>query len=411
MRLFPMNLSSQNLTAILIAGVAGLTAGTLWLADDRLPQDEYPAHEPEIAASADTSSLALRVQSGCPEGDQDCMEKDILALADEYGPVEAIGTLTQLIGEGIVNGRSDYHDFVHRIGRKTAKKFGLNPDAFFLCPLDYNYGCQHGFFEQALVQEPNAKTAAEMVCDPELMKEKPLKFLFYCYHGVGHGIMMAKAYDLRASLDVCEEFSGETERSGCYQGVFMENVVGFQNGTARTNAFSEQDKLAPCNGLETKYRLQCYLNHGGYLAGIAGRGPGAIERATQPCLKAAPNDISPCIQSVALNATNPGWQQALAPEPTGDLIVDAVAICSRFPDAYRKDCVIASVDNLANFDRSNTTNMTAFCNAVDDQYKERCFLEIGSAVKNELPAGATADSVCGSMPEEYRDDCRTGFGV
>lgn len=409
MRLFPMNLSSQSLTAILITGVAGVTAGTLWLVDGGAPRSAEDT--PPRSAVPDIATFASAAESNCPAGDEACMEKNILAITDDYGPVEAIGTLTEMIGKGVLKGRSDYHDFVHRIGRKTAKKFGLNPEGFFLCPVDYNYGCQHGFFEQALVEEPDATKAAEKVCDPSLMKDKPLKFLFYCYHGVGHGIMMAKAYDLRTSLDVCEEFTGEAQRSGCYQGVFMENVVGFQNGTARTGSFSETDKLAPCNALEKQYRLQCYLNHGGYLAGIAGSGVGAVERATQPCLEADPADISPCIQSVALNATNPGWQAALAPEPSGDLIKDAVAICSLFPTAYITDCIVAGVDNLANFDRSNTVNMAAFCAAVGDPYKERCYREIGAAVKNELPAGATAETVCDPMPEEYRAACRTGFGL
>ncbi|MBP7114545.1 MAG: hypothetical protein KBA40_03765, partial [Candidatus Peribacteraceae bacterium] len=355
------------------------------------------------------ASVASSVKAGCPEDDQPCLEKAILDMTDSSGPEISIRTLTLLVNEGVMHGRGDYHDYVHRIGRLTAKKEGLNPDGFFRCPVDYNYGCQHGFFEQALVEEPDAVKAAEIVCDTTRMADKPLKFLFYCYHGVGHGVMMAKAYDLDASLEVCDGFADTSQQGGCQQGVFMESVVGHMNGTARQDdVFSEEDRIAPCNRLEARFQYQCYINLGGYLAASGGKGPGAVERATEPCLKADPANIRPCIVSVGLTSTNPGWQQALTPNFTDDPINNAAQICDHFPEGYKDECVDAGIQNLAQFHRDDTTLMVQFCLAVDEEFRSMCFTRIGSIVRDEVPAGTPAEHICAGIPEEYRSLCIQG---
>jgi len=276
--------------------------------------------------------------------------------------------------------------------------------------VDFNYGCQHGFFEQALVVEPDAVKAAEIVCDEKRMNGKPVKFMFYCYHGVGHGVMMAKAYDLDASLAVCDQFSSDTQKAGCQQGVFMENVVGYMNGTARREGvFSETDRIAPCNRLEPRFRYQCYINMGGYLAAAAGTGKGAVERATEPCLKADAANIHPCLASVGLTATNVGWQPVLTPDyEEGKTAKNGASICAHFPQGYEGDCIASGVENLAQFDRGDTTRMTDFCLAVKDEFRSLCFQRIGRSVKDEMPAGTTPETLCNAVPEEYRAFCIAG---
>ncbi len=420
-----MKFSQNALVGMLIVTVAAVTIVSMIVLQNVLPKPKQglkPRFNDDgsvIAASSLTSSdtfssIAASVAGECSSGNdrQMCLEKSVLAIVEPYGPEEAIGALTHLIASETMHGRGDYHDFVHRIGRLTAKKEGLNPDGFFRCPVEYNYGCQHGFFEQALVEEPDAVKAANIVCDETLMNGKPLKFLFYCYHGVGHGVMMAKAYDLDASLDVCDQFTQKLQNEGCQQGVFMENVVGYMNGTARREGmFSSTDLLAPCNRLETRFQYQCYINLGGYLAAAAGTGPGAVERATEPCLKADENFVRVCLMSVGLTSTNPGWQEALSPEYTHDRVKNAASICAHFPSGYEGDCIDAGVQNLAQFDRGDTTNMIQFCLAVDEKFRTMCFTRIGAIVKDELPAGTSATTICEGIPEEYRSLCISGVTV
>ena len=61
--------------------------------------------------------------------------------------------------------------------------------------------------------------------------------------------------------------------------------------------------------------------------------------------------------------TNPTWQAALGPDLVQARKPEAVIsaqLCGRFPAAGRKDCVIAGVDNLANFDRLETKRGVRF---------------------------------------------------
>lgn len=407
-----MKFSHNALVGILIFSVAGITI--VMALQRALPAPREPRFTNDnTVAPRDPTAIASSIQTACSGNDdrQSCMEKAILAIVDQQGPEPAIRALTILISDGTMHGKGDYHDFVHRIGRLTAKKEGLNPDGFFLCPVDYNYGCQHGFFEQALVEEPDAVKAAETVCDEKLMADKPLKFLFYCYHGVGHGVMMAKAYDLDASLAVCDEFTQESQRSGCQQGVFMEAVVGYMNGTAkREGVFSETNRLAPCDRLDARFQYQCFINLGGYLAASGGRGPGAVERATAPCLKAGPTNVRPCLASVGLTSTNPGWQAALTPNyEEGETAKNGAAICAHFPTGYQDECVTAGIDNLAQFDRGDTTRMVQFCQQVMAEFQAICFSHIGQAVHNEMPAGTPVDIICEGVPEVHRSLCIQGI--
>lgn len=421
-----MKISQNALVGIITVSVTAVTVITMITLQHVLPEpkqgvvprfneDGTPFRSSSLRPPDIYSSLASSVKAGCLDGEdrQACLDQAILSIVEPYGPEESIRALSILLAEKTMFGRGDYHDFVHRIGRLTAKKFGLNPDGFALCPVDYNYGCQHGFFEQALVEEPDAVKAAEIVCDEKRMGGKPVKFMFYCYHGVGHGVMMAKAYDLDASLAVCDQFSAETQKAGCQQGVFMEAVVGYMNGTAkREGVFSETDRLAPCNRLEPRFQYQCYINMGGYLAAAGGTGEGAVERATEPCLKADAANIRVCLASVGLTATNPGWQPALTPVyEEGQTAKNGASICAHFPKGHEVECVASGVENLAQFDRGDTTRMTDFCLAVNAELRNICFQRIGRSVKDEMPAGTTPETLCNAVPEEYRMFCISGANM
>ncbi|HLD71178.1 MAG TPA: hypothetical protein VI873_01010 [Candidatus Peribacteraceae bacterium] len=350
----------------------------------------------------DPSALSTDISASCAaEADrQPCLEKAVVQIVETEGPEFSMKVLLLLLEQDSNLEKKDYHDLVHRIGRQTAKTYGITTDAFFRCPTDFNYGCQHGFFEQALVTEPDARTAALKICNPDLMRDKPGKYLFYCFHGVGHGIMMARAYRLLPSLELCDTFPETQMQQGCWQGVFMENVNGAMAGTAQENAFSETDVLAPCSVLPEKYRWECYINHAGYLVPKTQ----TVEAATTACLQEPTDARNACLQSIGLMATNPGWQQGLAPG-NGSLTEKAVDICLRFPKGFEQHCVIGAIDNLANFDQADTTRLLDFCGLLPQDWKELCYTRIGLSVKNELPPAAPKSDACAGVPEEYLSSC------
>ncbi len=137
------------------------------------------------------------------------------------------------------------HQMAHVVGRDTAKDYGSNFKAFDLCPTTFNYGCSHGFFEYVLARTPDARKAATTICESLNPKTNLLIAGFTCYHGVGHGIMMAQGYDVQKSLKECNTMPAAKDKDGCWQGVFMENVNAGMQGRALPGYFKKSDPLLP----------------------------------------------------------------------------------------------------------------------------------------------------------------------
>ena len=301
------------------------------------------------------------------------------------------------------------HDLAHAVGRETAKDFGSNFDAFDLCPTIFNYGCSHGFFEYVLARTDTPKEAATTVCETVSGDQKRLLISgFSCYHGVGHGVMMAQAYDVQESLNTYNTLPNFQAKEGCWQGVFMENVNAGMSGRARKGVFSRTDPLSPCDKVQKKYKYQCFINHSGWLMLV---GKNSVEAAAGYCLHVKGKERTACMQSIGLMVTNPVWQTQLS-RNTGQKSQSAVAweLCSRFPVAGRLDCVVAGVDNLANFDQLRADRQKAFCAEVTGSLKNSCYERIGLNLLNRTKDQATIRSSCATLGAKARL-CLRGAGV
>jgi hypothetical protein len=300
----------------------------------------------------------------------------------------------------------DEHQLGHHIGRQTAESFGVNENAFLLCPMAaLNGGCQHGFFEYVLGKTTTSAEAANLICS-SLDEQYSAKFRFYCYHGVGHGVMMAAAYDLERALSMCDTFLGLTAQDGCWQGVFMENVNAGMRGDAREGIFSTSDPLAPCNGVAEKYQHECYVNHAGYLMTYFDND---VRLASAACLQAAEGFIGSCLQSIGLMVTNPLWQPDLLPDVAGKEFVEiAWELCMQFPTAWRDQCVLGGIDNIHNFDVFDLTRAINFCDAVDPEYRELCYQRMGLNLKNNSTDLEEVRKACASLVAEFEPACLAG---
>ena len=243
---------------------------------------------------------------------------------------------------------ADVHQLAHQIGRETARRFGISRASFERCTSSFNYGCAHGFFEYALGRSSSPQTAAREICESDADADSVSRFS--CYHGVGHGVLMAKAYDLFAALRICDSLSDAVAQDGCWQGTFMENVNAALRNEARPGIFRREDPFSPCSRVAERYVHECYINHAGWLVHLTGNN---LAKAAGLCLRLTSQVGSICAQSLGLMVTNPSWQATLAPSLHGrGLEESAWILCGRFPRALRRDCVIGGLDNLANFDDS-----------------------------------------------------------
>jgi hypothetical protein len=342
----------------------------------------------------------------CASADADCTRAYLADVTAEYGPRASLALLGRLRHEGRIAPAQDEHNLAHGVGRRAAERFGVNLQAFTLCPNTFNYGCPHGYFEEVLGRAGTAEEAAGTIC--ESLAGSPVGTArFSCYHGVGHGVLMAEAYDLEGSLATCNTLGDATAQEGCWQGVFMENVNGALRGEARKGVFDRAHPLEPCAVVEARYAHQCFINHAGWLLHVSGSDLG---RAARACLAAAPDYVSVCMESLGLMVTNPVWQATLSDArlPFGEA---AWSLCTRFPAAHRHDCVVAGVDNLGNFDRTNIGRSRSFCLAVTASLQEACFRRLGLNLERQTQDRALREARCGTVPPRYERACREGAGL
>jgi hypothetical protein len=200
----------------------------------------------------------------------------------------------------------------------------------------------------------------------------------------------------------------DTAKDGCWQGVFMENVNAGMQGRAPVGVFSRKRPLAPCDKVGDRYKHECFINHAGWLMTVA---KNDVRKGTRYCLDAKGKFRSSCMQSIGLMVTNPVWQTGLAPDLAGQPPAKiAATLCTRFPAVGQRDCVIAGVDNIANFDQLEVTRQKAFCAAVASAYQEACYLQVGVDILARTQDQAVIKRSCAGLGEKQRL-CLTGAGV
>lgn len=335
-----------------------------------------------------------------------CWKTFFSNVTNIYGPRAGLELLGLFQARGRIERSVDDHQLAHEIGRKTAERFGINPEAFNLCATDFNYGCQHGYFEFVLGKTSTTKEAAHKICE-STSSGRASKFNFYCYHGVGHGVMMARAYDLDVALGVCNTLDVGTHQEGCWQGVFMENANAGMRQEARQGIFSDTDPLAPCNAVEEKYQHQCFINHAGPLMVFFGN---HIEKASRGCLDAPSRFIGVCLQSLGLMVTNPSWQNSIVPNVDGNFEEKAWHLCQKFPRDYRRECVIGAVDNIMNFDGLEITRAKSFCLEVAMGEMPDCYRTVGLNLSRQTLLENLIRERCNALGED-KLLCIQGAGI
>lgn len=360
---------------------------------------------------ADSQKLYSQIDFNCQASDFTCISSLLKEITQKNGPQAAIDILGMLQTNQKISKGIDDHQLAHEFGRQTAKSYGYSAQSFLLCPMSlYNGGCQHGFFETALGQTQSTQEAVDLVCG-SLNNTFSSKFRFYCYHGVGHGVMMAQAYNLHASLSICDSLEDSSGQQGCWQGVFMENVNGGLKDQARDGVFSDTDTLAPCNKMDGKYQHECFINHSAWLMKASANN---ITKAAKICLDAPQSQISTCSQSLGLLTTNPSWQQSIVgASDQPDQVKIALELCYQFPKDSQKDCFIGAVDNIANNDEIVNLEKRAlkFCRQVQGWTKNQCYKQIGINITRQIVSPGEKEELCVKIEEVYQPDCRQGAQI
>jgi hypothetical protein len=363
----------------------------------------------EIKAGTVTSqdqkvTLTAKYLDSCKE--VPCVWKAARELTSKYGPQVALDTLDYYKLQYPDAAVGDIHEWGHIVGRQTAATFGTDGQAFLKCPTTFNYGCQHGFFEEVLGTVNSPKEAIDQICG-QLEKDSSYspKFKFYCYHGVGHGVMQSLEYDLYGSLAICDGLDSPMAKDGCWQGVFMENINGDAKGEAKPGIFLSTDPLAPCDKVAQQYQHECYINHSAHLMRVFGNN---VAAASSACLAAAADQINGCLESIGLMVTNDSWQDSLLPKPIGTQEQKGWQLCQYFPAGHVNECVEGGLEHFLQIDQTDITRASNFCNLIDQSYRSNCYHRMGQAIRVQTNNDKSAENICMTPSLSNQKACLEG---
>ena len=329
-----------------------------------------------------------------------CAEEILRMITKEAGPEIGMEVLDNMVAGDIFSFDpiTEGHNLAHVVGRSTAEYFGLSGDAFIRCPSSFAYGCQHGFLEIAL-QASNGDSAAAIQQICEHMSDQPSLNKVSCYHGGGHGIMMNESHHLYRSLAVCDQLA--TERSVCYDGVFMEHISGRGRPDVKQHWFDEEDPLAPCNRVEDKYQYACYYRHGNYLFDFHNF---SLDAVLTTCLDAGKrHNIESCLTAVSGSILFPHVQERIIPDFDGPFLERLMHLCDRFPSEWQNICVVSSAGELTIF--YGVEDALTFCLAAREAHQAPCLEKINERVISLTANERERMAMCASVSDAYQYLC------
>ncbi len=158
---------------------------------------------------------------------------------------------------------AEEHEIAHLIGETAYARYGTA--GFRYCDSAFTFACYHGVILAAIRArgyQPSVLLELAQGCE-KAGKNRTADIS--CAHGIGHGLMWVRNYNLLESFQACDGvFEKDSElRFFCWDGVSMENVVRRGNlprGMA-TSPMDSKNIHSPCDTLPAQYQPACVREH------------------------------------------------------------------------------------------------------------------------------------------------------
>ena len=300
----------------------------------------------------------------------------------------------------------DGHQMAHALGRQAVAGHGGDAAIIRECRPVFASGCYHGVVEASL-------QAAGRIDMPELERlclavegSAGPGPAFECVHGLGHGVLGARGYDLQATLRDCDALSAPRHAASCHSGAFMEAIssalgtpaMGGAHAHAaggehhsRTLAIDAADPYSPCRVYGDPYATSCWLFQGFLI--LRANGFDAA-RALGVCDGAPKGRAVRCYESVGHQLT--GLFQR------GDRWI--LEQCGRGQAALALHCAAGAALALDAMDWSGS-RAASLCAAAPAKWKEACYRSASGALV-ELAPPARRARFCATVEPAYVGSCR-----
>lgn len=230
-----------------------------------------------------------------------CWEEYYKRVIETHGAKIALFDLKARFAAGGTP-RTYCHTFLHDIGFAAAKEYGSIAKAYANGDTFCRAGYYHGVLEGKFGHEGGERLLSELdsICAEVEGEERYSYAYFSCVHGIGHGLMAYFDHDVFESLAGCDRLSQSWERSSCYGGVFMENIMS-DSPESPSAYLKKDDVLYPCTAVEVKYRRECYLMQTSHILELY---DGDFEAVFRVCNSAEEEFQTPCFQSIGRDASS-----------------------------------------------------------------------------------------------------------
>jgi hypothetical protein len=225
----------------------------------------WPSPKPKTSANP-----ASNIVDNCASSvTYSCYKKQLAIITEQQSP-EAAMALVKKEYEKSSYVKSQCHQLTHIIGRAALDKYKTIADTYAHGDQFCWSGYYHGAMEEVALKNGYDYIVknANSICKPIAAKGEYSFYHYNCVHGLGHGLMFVKNGDLFASLTACDPIINNWERTSCYGGVFMQNIMNEQTPDSDVKSGSKYLKsdqpMYPCTAVDYKYKDQCYLMQTSY---------------------------------------------------------------------------------------------------------------------------------------------------
>lgn len=353
---------------------------------------------------------APAIEAHCHVGvsvDLDCVASDLHNLLMARGSEVAFGALENLtLMDALVLAQG--HALAHGMGRAALDGYGGVRKAIAHCPFVLASGCFHGvlqsYFDSLRIISPALLNA---VCPDDDGGR-----WFQCLHGLGHGLELFTNYDLPRSLGYCDQLVGWVPVESCRGGVFMENLVGYQDARRQTEGagghnhggpprpapvfwVNRTDPLYPCDAVDEVYVRSCY----DFQSSVALEVTDWDFRATATMCDGAPASFrNACFQSLGRDIGGYTHLDAMA----------SSGLCELGNRTEAEFCIRGYAGDVVN-DKSVPHDGIVQCAQVHEPLQEACFEQVGALASGA--AASTRAALCADAQVAFRDACRKGAGL
>lgn len=324
--------------------------------------------------------------------DEDCRRQAFGNVAYRQGPKPALDLFEekQRTDSAV---EADCHRIAHTIGAASLEYLDGRVDQALAagratCWSGYYHGVVEHAFQGTAMDELSAK--ARSICVGEEIRRTG-HVAYQCVHGLGHGLMIHTGYDLHESLRVCDSLATGWDRRSCHAGVFMENVSSSYGVESRW--LRDDDLIYPCNAVEAKHKLYCYLMVTSRILAANGY---SWRRTVATCRQSERAWIATCFQSLGRDASGNTRQNA----------AEILEIC-RLAGRQSRECIYGAARDIVSND-AGPERAVPLCERAPGTSRAYCYEAIGTILGGLHADRDERRAACGAVTKRYFEACTRG---